>query len=169
MTDIPADVSTISFSLEVATTSDDDFIGWAVGFDAGEGSDAAAEWLLFDWKQANQTKSSCEALAGLAVSTVTGALTSTDEWCRAGSVTELDRGATLGGTGWVDGTLELDLTGTFPTGAFGFYTYSQASSRCTSLRRRTGPSAVATPVGAAPAARPGQNALFCSLFSLPPR
>ena len=79
---------------------------------------------------------------------VSGAFASQDEWCRTGSVTEVVRGTTLANSGWddlttyrvevsasatavqvwVDGTLEIDEVGSFPTGNFGVYTYSQGST-----------------------------------------
>lgn len=146
-TEIPAETATITFDVTVNTTEDDDFIGWVVGFDAGEGSDPAAGYLLFDWKQGDQTKAGCTAEEGLAMNLVSGALTSTDEWCRTGSVSEVVRATNLANTGWddnttyrvemaysptavqvwVDGALEIDEAGTFPTGNFGLYVYSQAS------------------------------------------
>jgi hypothetical protein len=94
---------------------------------------------------------------GLAVSRVRGIPTTNELWphtdCAfnpAGGVTELARAATLGDAGWVDdqsydfrfrltetrlqiwvdGGLEFDLTGEFPTGGrLGFYNYSQSYVR----------------------------------------
>jgi cysteine-rich repeat protein len=148
MLDLPADVATLTFDIEVETADGDDFVGFAIGFEAGEGSDASAEWLLVDWKQVDQDKSPCTAEAGLALCMVSGPLTPTDEWCRTGSVSEVARATTLGSTGWsdetshafevvasstqiqvwVDATLELDETGTWPTGNLGFYVYSHEAS-----------------------------------------
>ena len=94
--------------------------------------------------------------AGIAVSRVTGIPENREFWSHAdctgtpaGAVEELARATNLGHTGWgdnasydfrfrytedrlqvwVDDVLELDVTGTFPTGRFGFFNYSQASVR----------------------------------------
>jgi hypothetical protein len=104
----------------VNTTDDDDFIGFALGFQPGDTSSASAEYLLVDWKQISQpfdfNAGSCpasgDAPAGLAVSLVTGVPTADELWqhindaCSgAGNgVQELQRGATLGNLGWLDNT-----------------------------------------------------------------
>ncbi len=148
---LPATGVSMTFELTVNTTSDDDFIGWAIGYDAGEATDASADWLLFDWKQGTQewTDGGCWGYEGLAMSRVTGALVGREDvWCHAGgAINEVARANTLGSTGWsdrttysvqvdystsqvdvyVDGTLEFSEAGVFPTGNFGFYNYSQAS------------------------------------------
>ncbi len=97
------------------------------------------------------------AYRGLAVSRVTGIPTADEFWGHvdfsgaegggAGAVAELARAATLGSTGWidnkeyefrfifqpnnlkvyVDGTLELDVSGIFADGRLAFYNFSQAS------------------------------------------
>ena len=124
---------------------DDDFIGFVLGFEAGDTSSATADFLLIDWKQANQDF----ARRGLAVSRVTGPAEHVELWRHTGHVTELARAATLGDTGWLDGReyrfrfeysptrlrlwvddqLEVDLGGTLPEGSFGFYNFSQQSVR----------------------------------------
>ena len=48
------------------TEGDDDFIGWAIGYDKGEYKSNSADWILFDWKQGDQRWSSCYGYAGLA-------------------------------------------------------------------------------------------------------
>ncbi|MBZ0090503.1 MAG: hypothetical protein K8H90_09010, partial [Thermoanaerobaculia bacterium] len=123
---------------------DDDFIGFVLGFDAGDTLDPAADVLLVDWKQWDQGNR-----RGLALSRVRGIATADDFWIHAGHVTELARGATLGSTNWrerreyrfrfeysptririwVDDVLQFDLEGSFPDGNFGFYNFSQQDVR----------------------------------------
>ncbi len=145
---LPAVGVSMTFDLTVNTTSDDDYIGWAIGYDAGEGSSSTADWLLFDWKQGDQTWSSAVGYAGLRMYRVTGAIDDSYElWGHTDSVSEIAQGLTLGSTGWsdnttysvqvdysttqvdvyVDGTLEFSESGSWPTGNFGFYNFSQES------------------------------------------
>lgn len=135
----------IQGNIRVTTTGDDDFIGFVLGFSAGDFANASADYLLIDWKQNNQSGGD----AGLAVSRVTGVVTNADPgfWEHTNGVTELARGATLGATGWVDnvdytfgfvytptnvqvsvnGVLQINLAGNFSDGNLGFYNYSQSS------------------------------------------
>jgi hypothetical protein len=140
----------LSGSIRVNTTSDDDFIGFVLGFDAGELASSSTDFLLIDWKQINQSGNGGLALEGLAISRVTAGLQDDGgAWWHspAEGVTELARANTLGSTGWDDHTtytfdieftssnvkvfvnnvLELDVNGTFSDGRFGFYNYSQQS------------------------------------------
>ncbi|RPJ38897.1 MAG: PEP-CTERM sorting domain-containing protein [Planctomycetaceae bacterium] len=109
-------------SVSVAN-GDDDYIGFAFGFQPGDTSNAAADYLLVDWKGATQffdfdglsTTPGTTAVEGLAVSRVTGVPTADEFWGHtdfaddpSGGVAELARGATLGSTGWVAG-VEYDL------------------------------------------------------------
>ena len=151
--------------IKVETTGDDDFIGFALGFQPGDTSNSSADYLLVDWKQYNQwydfgspshTPGST-AYEGLAVSHVFGIPTADEFWGHLNfdhassdlnnGLQELQRGATLGSTGWadnteyefkfefsatslrifVDGTLEIDITGSFSDGRIAFYNFSQAS------------------------------------------
>lgn len=136
----------LSGTITVNTSSDDDFIGFVIGFDPGELS-GPSDFLLIDWKQIDQNYNGF-APAGLAVSHVSNGLGDDNgAWAHNTlGVTELQRGATLHDTGWVDfttytfdleytatnlkvfvnGGLEIDLNGTFGDGRFGFYNYSQA-------------------------------------------
>lgn len=131
--------------IRVTTTGDDDFIGFVLGFESGDFSNPAADYLLVDWKQGNQSGGD----AGLAVSRVTGVVASANPgfWAHTAGVTELVRGSTLGATGWVDntgytfgfefsptnlkvtvnGVQQIDLNGAFSGGNLGFYNYSQSS------------------------------------------
>jgi hypothetical protein len=112
----------ISGSLFIDSNSDgdDDYVGFAIGFEPGDSSSAAAEYLLIDWKQDTQvfnfaspsTTPGSTAFEGLAVSRVTGVPTADEFWGHVefdthpgGAVEELDSGATLGATGW-----EFDTT-----------------------------------------------------------
>lgn len=136
----------LSGTIRVNTTSDDDFIGLVVGFNPGELS-SAGDFLLIDWKQLNQSFHGF-APAGLALSRVTNGLAdNAGAWSHSPSfgVTELARGATLGATGWADNTtytfdveytasnvkvwvndvLQFNVDGAFGDGRFGFYNYSQ--------------------------------------------
>ncbi|MCG2841861.1 PEPxxWA-CTERM sorting domain-containing protein [Sandaracinobacter sp. RS1-74] len=141
----------LSGTIKVNTSSDDDMIGFVLGYDAGEinAGPGGADFLLIDWKQYDQGGFyGGTAKAGLAISHVTRGLTDdAGAWLHNPDfgVTELARGATLGSTGWVDyqeysfdleftasnvkvyvnGILELDVDGSFTDGAFGFYNYSQ--------------------------------------------
>ena len=98
-------------------------ITWALRSDsspAGDSTNAAANYLLVDWKQGTQSfdfgdpsnSPGGNALSGLAVSRVTGIPDADEFWQHknlagtpAGSgLQELARGTNLGNTGWVDST-----------------------------------------------------------------
>ena len=145
---LPVSGVSMTFELTVTTTSDDDFIGWAIGYEAGESTSATADWLLFDWKQGAQTWDSYYTPEGLALSRVQGPITSSyDLWSHQNDVVEIARAATLGSVGWVDnqtyvidvdysingfdiwvdGGLEFQERGQYPLGYFSFYNFSQPS------------------------------------------
>ena len=142
----------LSGSISVEQDADDDFIGFVLGYNAGDLTSDEASYLLIDWKQADQSfynrpelSFEGDANAGLSVSQVNGALSIENAWRHDGAVTELQRGTNLGSTGWEDNTaysfdlifnadqvqvyvndvLELDISGTFTNGSFGFYNFSQ--------------------------------------------
>jgi hypothetical protein len=139
----------LSGTIRVNTTSDDDFIGFVLGFKSGDLSATTTDFILIDWKQTTQSFFGCSAARGLAISRATAGLgDNAGAWCHQGNgVTELARATNLGATGWadnttytfdllftasniqvfVDGVKEIDLDGTFANGAFGFYNYSQQS------------------------------------------
>lgn len=139
----------LSGTIRVNGTGDDDFIGFVVGFNPGDMTDGTSDFLLIDWKQGNQSSGGCLGEAGIAVSRVsTGLGPNRGAWCHDDNgVTELVRATNLGATGWVDlqtytfdieytatnlkvlvdGVLEVDLNGSFSDGRFGFYNYSQAN------------------------------------------
>ena len=99
---------------------DDDFIGFALGFRPGDATNAAADYLLIDWKRGTQffnfgvpsASPGGVASAGLAVSRVTGIPDADEFWQHdnlagtavSSGVEELARGNTLGATGWVANT-----------------------------------------------------------------
>ena len=98
---------------------DDDYIGFVLGFDPSDTTNAGADYLLVDWKQIDQafdfgnpsTTPGTTAQRGLAVSRVTGIPFADEFWGHvdqagnpAGGLAELQRGATLSDTGWAHGT-----------------------------------------------------------------
>lgn len=148
---------TYEFSLRVATSADDDLIGFGLGYHPGDLARDSAEYLLVDWKQADQSGSK----RGLALSRVYGSPAEAEFWLHtdqdangsAKRVQEIARARTLGSRGWsdfttylfrveslptrlrvwVNGSLEFDLAGTYPSGFLAFYNYSQAYARYTPI------------------------------------
>ncbi|HRO37353.1 PEP-CTERM sorting domain-containing protein [Thauera sp.] len=152
----------LSGKIRVQTTSDDDFIGFVLGYKSGDASAASTDFILIDWKQATQVNGNCTGKVGLAISRVAqGLADGSGTWCHdpAKGVTELARGTTLGSTGWadnteylfdlvftatniqvkVDGTTELNVNGSFADGSFGFYNYSQQSVRYSAITEDVAP------------------------------
>ncbi len=151
----------LSGTIRVNTTSDDDFIGFVLGYNASDLTNSNADYLLIDWKQGSQSSGGCTAFAGLALSRVTAALTNQAAWCHTASagVTELARGVNLGNVGWADltqytfdlvfnpnnlqvwvnGTKEIDVNGTFSDGSFGFYNYSQGNVTYGAIQQSVAP------------------------------
>lgn len=145
--------TSLSGSITVETNSDDDFVGFVLGYDAGDifGSNPTTDYILVDWKQGTQGGWD----AGMAISRVTGSIDaggtdiSADAWDHVGNVELLERAATLGSTGWedhteylfdivfnssniqvfVDGVEQFNINGTFEDGSFGFYNFSQPNVR----------------------------------------
>ncbi|XOV90597.1 MAG: PEP-CTERM sorting domain-containing protein [Pseudomonadota bacterium] len=144
--------------IQVISSSDDDYIGFVLGYQSGEITGSSTDFFLVDWKQQNQGI----AQRGLAISHVTSASTVGDFWAHTGGVTEIARGNTLFNTGWndyqeydfnivfnaglievkVNGIVELTVTpgdvaglSSFSDGAFGFYNYSQAHVRYSAIEQ----------------------------------
>lgn len=140
----------LSGTIRVNTRSDDDFIGFVLGFKPGDLTNATSDFIVVDWKQNNQTAAGCLGAVGLSISRAsTGLGPNAGAWCHraASGVTELARATTLGSTGWLDnteysfdidftasnikvsvnGNLELNINGNFGDGRFGFYNFSQAN------------------------------------------
>ncbi|WP_433989438.1 hypothetical protein SuNHUV7_40550 (plasmid) [Pseudoseohaeicola sp. NH-UV-7] len=149
----------LSGSITVESSGgDDDFIGFVLGYDAGDLVDDSADYLLIDWKRGDQNAFGF-APAGLSISRVTGGVNTTEAWSHTGDVTELARGTTLGLIGWVpgqtylfdliftsslvqvrvDGVLELSVAGSFSDGSFGFYNFSQQGVRYAGLQEEIAP------------------------------
>jgi len=96
--------------------SDDDFIGFVLGYQPGDTSNSNANYLLNDWKGGTQSynfgspsaSGGGTAEAGLAVSRVTGTPDADEFWQHrnlsgtpaSSGVEELARANTLGSTGW---------------------------------------------------------------------
>ena len=108
--------------------SDDDYIGFALGFQPNDTTNSAADYLLVDWKQGNQTYNfgspsdtpGSTAYSGLAVSRVTGIPTADEFWGHTdfttdmgGGLEELARANNLGSTGWTE---DIDYKFTFDFG-----------------------------------------------------
>lgn len=162
--DFPAQGRLIEATVEVTTERDNDFIGFALGFEPGDTEDTSASYLLVDWRKEDQfapaiEEDPCfpEALLeeGMAVSLVTGNATQRELSDHADhdvpcsplgtGVEELARANNFGDVGWdtfttytfrfeftetslkvwVDGVLELSVTGDFDPGRFAFYNFSQ--------------------------------------------
>lgn len=150
--------TSLAGAITVETTSDDDFIGFVLGYDDNEINGGLTDFYLIDWKQRNQSFGTFGlGSEGLAISHVTdpgrgfwGHDSASDP-----GVSEIARGTNLGSTGWadnqtynfeltftsslievfVDSVLEISVTSAdfglanFDDGAFGFYNYSQSRVR----------------------------------------
>lgn len=145
--------TSLSGSIKVETTGDDDFVGFVLGYDDGDlfGTNATTDYILVDWKQATQGGWD----AGMSISRVTGSIDASgtdlnaDAWDHVGNVDFIERAATLGMTGWEDnveylfdidftannitvkvgGVEQFNINGTFENGSFGFYNFSQPNVR----------------------------------------
>ncbi|EGL53116.1 MULTISPECIES: hypothetical protein [Methylophaga] len=160
----------LSGQITVQTTSDDDFIGFVLGYNNNDLTNSSADYLLIDWKQADQSYFGT-AKKGLAISSVSGQLgDNSGAWAHnpTNNVTELARATNLGNTGWLDNTTydfdiiftsslvevfvngikELSIAGTFSNGSFGFYNYSQQSVLYAGIEEVNVPSAVPVPAAA---------------------
>jgi len=122
----------------VETTSDDDYIGFVFGYDS------STDFLLFDWKQGDQSGAS----EGFTLSQISG--NSVDYWNHTGSDINV-LASDYGNNGWadnttynftldftttgikidIDGNNIFDVSGSFDSGKFGFYNYSQSQVRYT--------------------------------------
>jgi hypothetical protein len=121
---------------QISTTGggDDDYLGFALGFDPGESTNPSADFLLVDWKQNQQGFNfgapSCTgastAFRGLAVSRVSGIPTADEFWGHVNldtapcsgpgdGLVELARATNLGNVGWASNTVynfKFSLTAT---------------------------------------------------------
>jgi hypothetical protein len=111
----------LSGSIEVQTTSDNDFVGFVLGYTQGDigGGAVGQDYLLIDWKQDTQAGWD----EGLAISRVTGDIatggtnTASNAWQHNGVVEFLTRsnatGSAFGNTGWANNTeytFDLEFT-----------------------------------------------------------
>jgi hypothetical protein len=137
--------------LRVNTTGDNDFVGFVMGYQTPAGTGTDMDFVLFDWKQADQSGSR----EGFALSRVQGNITDYDPgfWRHIDSAEFDVLGTNYSSTnGWADNTeysfeigyfanrvtvqvsggvyasltTVLDVAGNFPAGAFGFYNFSQS-------------------------------------------
>ncbi len=140
--DSQSELFELTGKIKVTTSSDDDFIGFVLGYRDGDFNADNTDYLLIDWKQGDQSG----ARKGLAISHIANRLVN-GAWAHSATqgVTELQRGFTLGDRGWSDyaeyvfritftsslvevyinDIKELSITGDFADGAYGFYNYSQ--------------------------------------------
>jgi len=113
----------LSGTIQVQTGSDDDFIGFVLGYIDGDigGGDVGQDYLMIDWKQGTQSGWN----AGLSISRVTGDIstcgtcTGSAAWQHNGVVDFLTRSngtdSVYGNTGWADNTeytFDLEFTST---------------------------------------------------------
>ncbi|HKL10837.1 MAG TPA: immunoglobulin-like domain-containing protein [Clostridia bacterium] len=131
-------------TIQVKTTSDDDFIGFVFGFKEPSGiSTSPNDYYLFDWKQSAQSG----ADPGYRLMRVNSS-SYVNTWSLPYAGIELIAENTGTGKGWLDNTLytfkliygtnrikiliddevifDVAAEGSFQTGKFGFYNYSQA-------------------------------------------
>jgi len=158
--------TSLSGTIEVQTTGDDDFLGFVLGYESGEIFSDSADYFLIDWKQGTQSGWD----EGLAISHVTDGsngntvTTSGSFWQHTpGEVDLITRAENLGDTGWANNTeflfdliftstmIEVRVVGVteisitpgdagltaFSDGAFGFYNYSQEQVRYSSIVETT--------------------------------
>lgn len=131
-------------TLMCTDSADDDAIGFALGYEPGDTDNPAADFLVWAWKQAQDQPgwtrgSHLQRFAGI------------PGWAQAmssdGAVSELQRGAAKGSSGWVrnqeyqieiradagrvriwvDGVLDIDYSGDIPAGRLAMYSCSQKS------------------------------------------
>ena len=160
--DFPLDGRAIEVDLEVDTMGDGDVVGLALGIEPGDQVAFDARWWLVDWRRTEQSfdfpggTAGGKAHVGLALSEVSGVPSADAFWAHqqlgSNGLVELARGATLGSTGWqpgesytlhvdlevdrlrlwVDGALELDVTGDFESalagGRLGLFNFSQSGA-----------------------------------------
>ncbi|MBT3648827.1 MAG: T9SS type B sorting domain-containing protein [Flavobacteriales bacterium] len=137
----------ITGDIQVATTNDDDWIGFVFGYiDPDTVSPSNFDFYLFDWKQQNQNFGGYLGQEGFSLSRVDGPVTNLPQAFSANAGPYVDLIASNYGNtlGWndlqtysfaltytntrvvisVDGDTIFDVYGCFPPGRFGFYNYS---------------------------------------------
>ncbi|MFN8105308.1 MAG: Ig-like domain-containing protein [Acidimicrobiia bacterium] len=111
----PGNSGVSSFTI-TPTGSDDDYVGFVMGFERGDSTNPNADYLLLDWKKNNQNENGfvCDPVyvlgaRGMALSRITGVPAEVELWghrdfaCSTGVVAELRRATTLASTGWTSG------------------------------------------------------------------
>jgi hypothetical protein len=178
--------TTLRGTIKVETASDNDLVGFVLGFNGPASTGTDMDFVLFDWRQGTQGGSQ----EGFALSRVNGNITnfapSTSPFWVRGDTTGFDNLANdySATRGWVDnieysfeilyqsdrirvfisggafgaGETIFDVAGSFPSGAFGFYNYSQASVRYAGLTEEDTP----TGGGGSPVPEPSTLALTAS-------
>jgi len=139
-------------SFGVETTSDDDYIGFAFGYNNSN------DFLLFDWKQGTQNHAWGYAPSGFTLSKTSGP--NVNYWDHTGSDITVLASNYDPSNGWadntvydftldftttgikigIDGTNIFDVSGSFNTGKFGFYNYSQSQVRYAGFEEEVSPS-----------------------------
>jgi len=167
--------TTISGRFTVDTRSDDDFIGFVIGYRSplDENGDAGndMQFVVFDWKKQDQNLSGNEGLEGFNLRQIDGEIENPDDvfWSRtdAPGITVLasDYGPEKGWEEFVEYEFELiyerdririfiddrpifDVAGEFEEGRFGFYGYSQANTIYRDFRTNQEISIFSAPDGA---------------------
>ncbi len=127
--DFPALWTALEAHIYVYQTAawDDDYVGFAVGFQPGDTSNPSADYLLIDWKRGTQyfnfgspsDTPGSTAYIGLAVSNVFGMPTADELWGHVNfdhtssdlnnGVEELARASTLGNVGWWKAFIKVRL------------------------------------------------------------
>jgi hypothetical protein len=160
--------TTLRGRIRVGADGDDDYVGFVFGFNGPVANGNDMNYWLFDWKQNTQEFGGQTAQEGFAVSRVNGTITDylPGFWghnsSAAFNVLATQYGDNLG---WVDnveydftilyqenrlkidiaggafgsGTTVFDLAGSFGSGRFGFYNYSQSSVRYSGLTEEDTP------------------------------
>ncbi|MCH2247167.1 MAG: Ig-like domain-containing protein [Crocosphaera sp.] len=151
---------TVNGTIQVNTTGDDDFIGFVFGYqspvaDLGDATNDY-EFLLFDWKQGDQSSGGEFAAEGYTLAKVDGVISDVVAgfWGHTDSNVELLATDYSTENGWndnqeyefsltytsdrillkIDGETIFDENGTFDPGRFGFYNYSQPNVRYGNFR-----------------------------------
>jgi hypothetical protein len=142
----------------VETADDDDYIGFVFGWNGLD------DYYLLDWKQATQLSDSLGlAMEGFTLSSITGS--DVNLWSHTGSDIEVLATAYGEGLGWVDNALNtfvldytansltitvngeviFSLSGSFDSGKFGFYNFSQTAVRYADFEAEAKPALVPEP------------------------
>ncbi len=140
--------TTFEGNISVETTADNDYIGFVFGYNG------QSDFLLFDWRQQNQTFNGMPVVEGFTLSRISGPVGFDELWSHGVSganaanvaVLATDYGSTKG---WIDNyvhdfslvyttsnvTISIDgneifnVNGIFANGNFGFYNLSQEDVR----------------------------------------